>query len=206
MEAVERAGTSFYSYPYPVCKAGNDLRSVFRDYLDDDATRSLVESTAQAKAIMLACLVDKTMNFEQRIEAVDQYLHALRSVHESLLTKGGVKVSQNPVFEWTLFVQGGAAESFKSADMVFELLMLLHLKALLHYYRARGLLSTDSRAFLSEAAKQCLQVQCQCYYSAAAAQQFNAMYLSYTYVFYVCSVCHVLYDVITVGRCRENSY
>ena len=160
MDAVERLVTSFYSFPYPICKAGNDFRVVFRDYLDDGATKSLVEATAQAKTIMLTCLLDKAMTFEQRLEATDQYLHALRSVHESLLALGGVKVSQNPLFEWTVFVQGGSsAETFKSHDMAFELIMLLHLKALLLFHRARGLLATDMRAFLTEAAKQFLQVR-----------------------------------------------
>lgn len=37
--------------------------------------------------------------------------------------------------------------------MIFELIMLHHLKALLLYYLAKNLLETDARAFLSEAAK-----------------------------------------------------
>eukprot|EP01039_Chlorochromonas_danica_P007938 gene7938-8757_t len=143
---------SFYTFTLPVCKVLTDFRAVFKNYLDDPETATLVEVVVQARAAMATALVTKGQPHESKMSALDQYLNALFTTYESLLAQGGVKVRQSLQFEWVLY-QSGTGDVFRSSDMIFELIMLLHVKALLSYYHGRRLLETDIRAFLSEAAK-----------------------------------------------------
>lgn len=132
-----------------------DFRSVFKNFLDDPDTNTLIEKVCLTRDEMAKAMVNRNLVYEQKISTVDDYLAAITTLYESLLAQGGVKVSQNFVFEWIMYVNG-TGESFKSSDMVFELIMVLHLKAILHYYTARNMLEMNVHGFLTDAGKQLL--------------------------------------------------
>lgn len=153
MDPFYKGATSFFAFSQPACRATVDYRAVFKNFLDDANTNALIESVTSTRSAMLSAMINKTQTCDQKLAVVDQYLTALYKLFESLLAQGGVKVSQALSYEWFLYISATSNETFKSADMVFEIIMLLHLKAQLYYCMGRALLEADLRSFLTEASK-----------------------------------------------------
>lgn len=106
MDALYRGGVAFFSFTLPVCKLTTDYRVVFKNYLDDPLTASLIDMVVQTRAAMSSSLSDRTLAYENKISSVEGYLQALNTLYQSLLAQGGVKVSQSLQYEWQVYLTG----------------------------------------------------------------------------------------------------
>jgi hypothetical protein len=154
--ALFNTALAFYTFTLPICRPATDFLAAFANFIDHPPTSALLNKATNAKLALINAMANRSISYEQKLVVLEDYLLALNTIYESLAAQGGVKVAQHLYFDWILSLSG-MGESFRCTDMVFELIMLLHLRAQLYYYHARSLLDSDVKTFLSEAAKHFLQ-------------------------------------------------
>eukprot|EP01040_Poterioochromonas_malhamensis_P015152 gene15152-16915_t len=149
--------TNFWIYALPLPKNNADFRGAFKSYLaQSESTNALIENISRTRTDVVN-LVGSNAPLEQRIKAVDDYLPHLYLLYESIVAHqggAGLKADKELVFEWRCYLAPNNLPHFKSSDLVFEIMMTLHLKASLHYFLARHLLDLDLISSLTEAGKQ----------------------------------------------------
>ena len=97
------------------------------------------------------------------MEKIDRYIALFNLFSKSievsqLASPSGIdmfRFDQELIFEWRGHLTGESV-FFTSSQLVFEKIMLLHTKAVLHHEKAKNLLSLDIVGMLSDAGKQLL--------------------------------------------------
>lgn len=163
---------TFFPIPLPLPRAATDFKACFKTYLHKADTAALIDELSALKLNVVQLCLDNNVSFEAKLPVVDAYLAALWRLQDSLLATGGiVKADRELAFDWRLYVSGHA-EAFRSNEVLFEIIMIMHTKALFHFHVAKNLLESDSVAFLSEAGKHML--------SAASAMDYLQQQISST--------------------------
>jgi hypothetical protein len=120
----------FFTFPLPLPRGNPDFHGAFKSYLgQSETTANLVASLSKARIDLGNILQNYNISFENKILFVDAYLPLVYQLYESLLANGQpVKSDKELVFEWKLYLSPGNQPNFRSADLQFEMMMLLHLK------------------------------------------------------------------------------
>lgn len=127
--------SNFWIFATPACKGTADFRGSFKTYLaQSESTNALIENLTRTRTDVVN-LLNSAAPLEQRLRAVDEYLPFLYQFYDSLLAhhanSAGVplRADKDLVFEWRCYLApNGGLPHFRSNDIVFELIMTLHLK------------------------------------------------------------------------------
>jgi hypothetical protein len=122
---------NFWMFSLPTSRGTADYRGAFKTYLStSEATSALIEGLMKGRMDLSQLLITNSHN-EARIKAVDDYLPLVYQLYESILAHGGgLHADKELIFEWKLYLGGNNAPSFRSNDIIFEIIMLLHLKVI----------------------------------------------------------------------------
>jgi hypothetical protein len=151
---------STYSFPMPQPRPfSSDYLAAFKTYSKTNpVTLQLMEDLTNSRIRMLAA-VSSNGDLAEQLIVVEQYLSFVHSLHESLMValdaKQNVSCDRDIAFEWTLYLN--SRPPFRSSSLVLEMIMLYHMKAMIHYRTAQNLLQTDYVSCAAEAGKQFLQ-------------------------------------------------
>lgn len=151
-----------YTYTFPIPQARHytsDYLAAFKTYSKTNPdTLQLMEDLTNHR---IKFLTETSSNgpIPEQLAALELYLQAVHSLHESLTialdARQNVACDRDIAFEWTLYLNNRTP--FRSSSLVFEMIMLYHVKAMLHYRSAQQLLNTDYASCASDAGKQFLQ-------------------------------------------------
>jgi hypothetical protein len=164
MGAYVAAGT--FPYPLKAPRAGGsvDWQASFRAALQTPEAVDLIKSLNDNRALIIQLLSAGVLDTMSIINAVDAYLPALFHLISSLNRQDPVRLSAPTVFEWKGEFSSGATSKFQ--EMVYDVVMMLHLKATMHYTHANSLLESDYVSNLPQAGQH--------YLSAASAMLYLA--------------------------------
>lgn len=114
-----------------------------------------------SRSILVSSLQDKEDSADKSLEKLNLYLENLRrlikSVDKSTSAVGEevFKFDLEPIYEWRGHLTGESL-FFGSNSLMYELIMVLHCKAILHHQKAKSLIALDVVSQVSEAGKQLL--------------------------------------------------
>jgi len=146
--------TTFYAIPIPFTRTVPDYIGTFRPYMHQAETNDLIEQLAANKSTVMQYLPSPSIGWDAKISAVDNYLSNLYRLRDSLTKQGNVRSEKPLIFDWKLYLGTNQNQMFQSYDVVFEIIMTLHQKALMHYYYARQLIDNNLIISLNEGGKQ----------------------------------------------------
>lgn len=155
MTAYRRAITRLFKFSrVGLSTPSTDFNASFKSSLDASGVASFITQLAEARGQYISMAANGSI--EAIIASVDAYIPLLlRLVTSMTLQKESLRLDRDLVFEWQGAI-GDKMDFFKSNDVVFELLMVYHSKAMLHHRLAISLLEADSTSFLTEAGKHLL--------------------------------------------------
>jgi hypothetical protein len=129
-----RGLSNFWNYSLPVIRGTADFRGAFKSYMTtNDSTLALVENLTASRQ-NLSQTVSSNAPIEMKLKATEEYLPLIYLLYESVLAQGsGLRADKELIFEWKLYLNAGTVPAFRSNDIVFEIIMVLHLKVRGYY-------------------------------------------------------------------------
>jgi hypothetical protein len=123
--------TTLFPFPLPQCRDSVDFSQCFKSFsLGSDETKNFIDRLVFARQQLIKSTFDG-VPYSTRLAAVDQYLPLLHSLYQSWSSRASssppVRLDKEPVYEWRLYFHG-RPELFRSAEMVFDLIMCYHWK------------------------------------------------------------------------------
>lgn len=145
-DSLYRACASLYKFRCPLCKNNNsvDFQASFVSSSGSDEAKALIMNLNVTRKQMLIELSSPNNAAALRMSCLDQYLPLITTLLTSLNMQPPVAIEKQFSFEW----RGGFSPAeqmayHQSNEMIFELGMVLHTKAVLHYNIAVELLQGD---------------------------------------------------------------
>jgi hypothetical protein len=122
----------FFTFSLPLPRGNPDFQGAFKSFLgQSESTAKLIASLSKGRIELGNILQNHSTSFENKLLFVDNYLPLVYQLYESLLANGQpVKSDKELVFEWKLYLAPGNQPNFRSSDLQFEMMMLLHLKVI----------------------------------------------------------------------------
>lgn len=122
-----------YTYPFPMPQprpSTSDYKAAFKTYSKTSAdTLQMMEDLTNHRIQMLT-VVSTNGPLTEQISTLELYLQDVHNLHESLMValdaKQNVACDREIGFEWTLYLN--SRPPFRSSSLVFEMIMLYHLK------------------------------------------------------------------------------
>ena len=136
------AGPSFkFSLPKVSGKPVDFIR-ILHSSVCSEESYDMAQALHNTRLNMVTRLSTKDRALAEIIESVDHYLFVLHPFFNSLKNQTSVRLDAEMIFEWIgSFSNNKVAQRFP--DVIFEVAMTLHTKAILHYNLAKQLLNSD---------------------------------------------------------------
>lgn len=154
-DGFTKACTRITAFRTPLCKPNVDFNVVFKSSVGYPDSAKFVQTLTQTRNEMSNLLMVAAPN-ENKIKSVDVYLYNILRLWDAINADPKIQLDREMVFEWRGSIDSKADFS-KSPDVLFEIIMVLHTKAMLHAITARALVDVDAAAFLSDAGKNLLE-------------------------------------------------
>lgn len=125
------ASSAFHEFYLPKTKI-IDFNNTFKGYLENEETLKFLTCLSDSRATMAKELQSYSTPMEQKLSAIDTYFPLIFKLLESLANQPPVAIDRPIYFDW----KGGVSniDPFSSyTDFVYEVAMVLHTKAVLHY-------------------------------------------------------------------------
>mmetsp|Transcript_29104 Transcript_29104/g.59621 ORF Transcript_29104/g.59621 Transcript_29104/m.59621 type:complete len:493 (-) Transcript_29104:64-1542(-) len=155
-EAYLQACSRLLEFRNPQVNTSMSFKSCFKSSMDAEDANQLITETEDSRLQMIN---DFSVNatYDTKIRSLEAYLGHLLRLEESIRTaKEAVKLDKEMHFEW----RGSLTDKLdctKSSDIIYEVCMVLHTKAILHNNAANSLLATDPTSFATDAGKHMLE-------------------------------------------------
>jgi hypothetical protein len=124
------------------------------------------EVLTSSRRSLVASLQGRDDSTDKSLEILNSYLDNLYRLRKSidlsstsLVGEDAFKFDVDPIYEWRGHLTGEVL-FFGSSTLMYELIMVLHCKAVLHHQKAKSLIALDAISQLSEAGKQLLAAAC----------------------------------------------
>lgn len=121
-----RFGTRIYNFRVPLCKQSVDYQAALKSSIGAPETASFVTSLAQARLDMINTLYSTAGAYEQKIKAIEAYMLLVFKLHDAFGAQK-IQLDKELSFEWRGSVTD-KPDFFRSSDVLFELLLVLHSK------------------------------------------------------------------------------
>ncbi len=144
-DALNRVCASLMKLRVPLCKnnGGVDYQASFISSSGSEDATALVANLNSTRRQMLVELSSPTNTASMRLTCVDAYLPLISNLLNSLNMQPPVTIEKQFLFEWRGAFNTDHNLYSQSSEMVFELGMVLHTKAVLHYHLAFEMLQGD---------------------------------------------------------------
>ena len=145
-DCLHRVCASLHKFRVPLCKnnGGVDYEASFVSSSGSEEATALVKNLNITRKQMLVELSSPTNTGSMRLSCVDAYLPLIASLLNSLNMQPPVTIEKQFVFEWRGAFNSDPNLYSQSSEMVFEVGMVLHTKAVLHYSLAYEMLQGDT--------------------------------------------------------------
>lgn len=143
------------SFRMPICKPTTDFTASFKSSIGSPDAAQLVQSLTAARSEVISTYQSNS-TIEMKIKAVESYIPYLYRLLESMNATQKLTLDKELTFEW-LGAISNKGEYFKSHDVLFELIMVLHTKAIFHAIAAFNLVTVDPVTFVTESGKHLLE-------------------------------------------------
>eukprot|EP01032_Pedospumella_encystans_P011349 gene11349-13200_t len=154
-EGYMKTCTRLVSFRMPICKPTTDFTASLKSSMGTPEAAQLVQSLTDARSEMISTY-QSSSTIEVKIKAVENYIPLLYRLLESVNATDKLTLDKELTFEW-LGAISNKGEYFKSHDILFELIMVLHTKAIFHAIAAYNLVTVDPLTFVSESGKHLLE-------------------------------------------------
>lgn len=131
-----------------------DFKASFKNSMNNEGSANLIEKLSVTRAEMLIA-ISSPVAVDQKLIAIENYLPNIMLLMNTLKAHEKLVFDKTIIFEW----RGSMAsieEFFKSSDVVYEVIMVLQTKAILHNQAAKALVETDPVNLVTEAGKHLL--------------------------------------------------
>lgn len=126
MDGYMKTCTRLVCFRMPICKPTIDFSASFKSSTAAASSAQLVQSLSAARSELIASY-QSSSTIEVKIKAVEDYIPILYRLLESVNATQKLTLDKELTFEWYgAFSNKG--EYFKSHDILFELIMVLHTK------------------------------------------------------------------------------
>jgi hypothetical protein len=145
-DAFNRYCTSLYKFRIPLCKNNGqvDYQASFVSSSGSEDAKNLCSNLNAARKQLLIELASASPSQNLRLSCIDAYLPLLSILISSLNSQPPVTIERQLSFEWYgAFANGPTVVYSQSHELIFELSMVLHTKAVIHYLYAYELLQGD---------------------------------------------------------------
>jgi hypothetical protein len=118
---------------YPYTRGIPDYKGAFKSYLPaTPELNDLVEFITIVRTDLSQLMVRPGFHVE-KLKLVDDYLPLITRLMDSLIAAQTIQADKALVFEWKPFLGGGnnTGPAFRSSDIIFEVIMMLHFKVIL---------------------------------------------------------------------------
>jgi hypothetical protein len=145
-----------------------DYQRIFHSSICSVVSHRLVTSLTNTRRSMAARLSAPGTSIQEKLDSVNEYIPHILKLFHSLKNQAPVRLDAGMMFEWKgSFSVNGAPCKFP--EIIYEVAMTLHAKAVLHYNLGCYLLSLDLNSNLSSAGQHFL--------SAAGIMEYLASHL-----------------------------
>jgi hypothetical protein len=142
-----------HQFRIPKCKEVN-YREAFKSSMNTVESIGIIERLEKCTK-QLSQALSFQCDYQSILTIIEEYLPNLFHLMESLKGQNKVRADCDINFEWIgSFVVD--MKGFHSTDIIFEILMVMHTKAVIHYSRAKYLIENDILNFLPQAGKDLL--------------------------------------------------
>jgi hypothetical protein len=125
------ASSAFHDFHLPKTKIV-DFNQTFKGYLENEETLKFITSLSNTRAAMAKELQNYSSTYEAKLYSVDAYFPLIFKLLDSLANQPPVAIDRPIYFDWKGAVT--IVDPFASyTDFVYEVSMVLHTKAILHY-------------------------------------------------------------------------
>lgn len=140
-----RACSALHSFRTPMCRNSNglDFAASFVCSTNSPESTSLITNLNTLRKQMCGELASPTSTNTMRLTCVDAYLPHVCNLLDSLNKQPPVPLEKQLIFEWVGAFAPNALVFNQSSEVIFELGMVLHTKAILHYMVAFDMLQGD---------------------------------------------------------------
>ena len=125
-EGYMKTCTRLVSFRMPICKPTTDFTASLKSSMGTPEAAQLVQSLTDARSEMISTY-QSSSTIEVKIKAVENYIPLLYRLLESVNATDKLTLDKELTFEW-LGAISNKGEYFKSHDILFELIMVLHTK------------------------------------------------------------------------------
>jgi len=145
-DSLYRACACLYKFRTPLCKNNGsvDFQASFVSSSGSDEAKALIMNLNISRKQMLVELASGSNSSSMRLSCLDIYLPLITNLLNSLNMQPPVAIEKQFSFEWRgAFCAPEQMAYNQSNEMIFELGMVLHTKAVLHYNMAAEMLEGD---------------------------------------------------------------
>ncbi|KAJ1419006.1 BRO1-like domain-containing protein [Ochromonadaceae sp. CCMP2298] len=145
-----------FVFALPTCRPF-DLGVCYASSTGTEDSAAFVQALGKSR-MEVSILLNNMSSLEDKLASLNTYLvHALR-LHE-LYTRSpeSVKVDRDPEYIWRGCMTLPTEQILRTNDVLYEVMMLLHTKALVLHNLAKSLVDTDPLAFVADAGKHLLE-------------------------------------------------
>jgi len=139
-EQIIHSCLSFYQFSNPFVLA-HDIHGCFINAIKDEESGNFIKNTAENRTIMTQELQSGSPNVA-KISAIDNYVPYAFKLMESLNNQQSVYLDKAMEFDW----RGGfttCIERVKYREVIYDIIMALHSKAILHHRLAAEIVLSD---------------------------------------------------------------
>ena len=129
--------------PIPTCGSKPiDFVKIFHSSICSKDSFELVGRLYNSRKNLASQLLSSGSSLSDKLHSVDDYILYIMPFFSSMKSQGSVRLDMEMIFEWTgSFSPGRKSEKFP--DIIYEVAMVLHTKAVLHHCLGRQLLYSD---------------------------------------------------------------
>ena len=129
--------------PIPTCGSKPiDFVKIFHSSICSRDAYELVGRLYNSRKKLASQLLSSSSSLSEKIHSVDDYILYVIPFFNSMKSQGSVRLDMEMIFEWTGSLSPGR-KSEKFPDIIYEVAMVLHTKAVLHHCLGRQLLYSD---------------------------------------------------------------
>ena len=136
-------GGAPFSFPIPTCGSKPvDFVKIFHSSICSTDSYQLIGRLYNSRKHLVTQLLSSSASLSEKLHSIDDYIQYVVPFFNSMKNQGSVRLDVEMMFEWTgAFSSDRRIQKFP--DIIFEVAMVLHTKAVLHHCLGRQLLYSD---------------------------------------------------------------